>query len=885
MSVRVYMLAKELELGNQTIIEHLAQIGVSVPNHMTVLTDDVVKAIRKFFAVDSNLEASKAKERETKKKVAAAKAVEKKEQAAKKKAAAAKKKKAVKKKVAKKKAAPKEKAAAKEKKTVEKKTAKKKVTEEKKPEETAEAATDVAVEEAPPPEEAKKPKSPSTTAKAKRHRAKIASKSAAEVINSWEGAVEDKVERVGPPKRRGAVKVGKINIRPVRREGPSAPAKPAPPRRTVRPAAKAAPPTVKRRIDIIKTSPRQRIASRQKVPFLKAHISVRRKTDARRRRRQTTAAPARSIEVPDAFDVTMPVNAKDLAAKLGVRASAILTILLKNSIFTRINDPLGKEAIELVGLEYSKEITVIKPKDIEDTFREFIVQPRPEHTESRAPVITFLGHVDHGKTSLLDKVRSSKVVEGESGGITQHIGAYSVSRNNRALVFVDTPGHAAFTEMRARGANVTDVVVLVVAVDDGVMPQTEEAINHARAANVPMVVALNKIDKPNANTLKTKQQLAAIGLNPEEWGGDTVCVEVSATTGQGVDELLEMLILQADILELKADPGIPARGTVLEAKVSEDLGVVATLLVTEGTLKRGDPVVAGGTYGRIRSITDDTGKEILRAGPAIPISVAGFGDVPSAGDKFFVIDDLQKAREIALKRTRRFREMALVSRGGVAHVTLENLFSQIEAGKIKELPLIIKADVQGSIEALRKSLDELSTSEVRINILHIAAGGITESDVMLADASDAVIVGFHVVPDVKARSLAEERKVDIRLFRVIYEAVDTIKAAMSGMLDPEERETVLGTAVVKQCIKISRIGTVAGCAVTSGKILRSAKVRVSRDGVLVFEGDIQTLRRFKEDVREAAQGFECGIKVTGFNDFKEGDVMEAYHIEKIKREL
>ncbi|MFH1550296.1 MAG: translation initiation factor IF-2 [Planctomycetota bacterium] len=873
------MLAKELDLGNQTIIDHLAQIGVSVPNHMTVLTDDVVKAIRKFFAIDSNLEATRAKERETKKKVAAAKAVEKKEQAAKKKAAA-KKKKAVKKKVAKQKAAPEEKAAAKKEKAVEKK-----VTEEKKPEEAAEAATDVAVEEAPPSEKAKKPKSPSTTAKAKRHRTKIVGKSATEVIDNWEGAVEDKVERVGPPKRRGAVKVGRINIRPARREGPSAPAKPAPPRRTVRPAAKAAPPTVKRRIDIIKTSPRQRIASRQKVPFLKERISIRRKTDARRRRHQTTATPARSIEVPDAFEVTMPVNAKDLAAKLGVRASAILTILLKNSIFTRINDPLGEEAIELIGLEHNKEITVKKPKDIEDTFREFIVQPRPEHAEPRAPVITFLGHVDHGKTSLLDRIRFSKVVEGESGGITQHIGAYSVSRNNRALVFVDTPGHKAFTEMRARGANVTDVVVLVVAVDDGVMPQTEEAINHARAANVPMVVALNKIDKQNANILKTKQQLAAIGLNPEEWGGETVCVEVSATTGQGVDELLEMLILQADMLELKADPGIPARGTVLEAKVSEDLGVVATLLITEGTLKRGDTVVVGSTYGRIRSITDDTGKEMLHAGPAVPIGVTGLGDVPAAGDKFFAIDNLQKAREIALKRTQRSRQVALVSRGGVAHVTLENLFSQIEAGKIKELPLIIKADVQGSIEVLRKSLEELSTSEVRIKILHIAAGGITESDVMLADASDAVIVGFHVVPDVKARNLAEERKVDIRLFRVIYEAVDTIKAAMSGMLDPEERETVLGTAVVKQCIKISRIGTVAGCAVTSGKILRSAKVRVSRDGVLVFEGDIQTLRRFKEDVREAAQGFECGIKVAGFNDFKEGDVMEAYQIEKIKREL
>ena len=480
-------------------------------------------------------------------------------------------------------------------------------------------------------------------------------------------------------------------------------------------------PTAKRRIDIIKTSPRQRLASRQRVPFLK-DPGGRRK--GRRRKGGKPAEPEVRIVVPDKFEVTLPINAKDLAAKLGVKAGEILGFLLKQGVMARINDSLAPDTIEMVGIEYDKEITVNKPKDVEDVFMEGIVEQRPDHIEKRAPIIAFLGHVDHGKTSLMDKIRTTRVVDQESGGITQHIGAYSLKRNGRDLVFLDTPGHEAFTEMRARGANVTDIVVLVVAADDGVMPQTEEAISHAKAAGVAIVVAINKIDKPGANPLKTKQQLAVAGLNPEEWGGDTVCVEVSALTGDGIEDLLEMLVLQADILELKADPGIPARGTVIEAKVSEDLGVVARLLITDGTLHRGDAVVAGSTFGKIRSLFNDIGKDVPKVGPAMPVSITGLNEVPNAGDKFFAIDDIQRARVVAQERAQRSRETSLLTRNGAAHVTLENLFNQIDAGKRKELPLILKADVQGSIEALVKSLNALSTDEIKINILHTAVGGI-----------------------------------------------------------------------------------------------------------------------------------------------------------------
>ena len=924
MNVRVYMLAKEFELGNQTVMNQLGKMGYKMANHMALVSDDIVKAIRKFYADDRNWDAAQAAERAEKEKM-------KPPRRRIHKAAAHKKAPPAKKPAAKKSAAPPETAVA-----VEEKPAKapaKPPVKKKRAAPGVEAPPEVVVkpEAAPPPPAPPAP--PAEVAPPQAAAPPTPSAAAQAAGPAVRPTIDTRQPTVRHKPKRAAVKLGRIDLRmPVEEEpGPEKP-KPERPQRppfprpgapfvppgravglgapeegatafrgkrpkfgrrgptkvhvTHGPVTPALEPVGKHERRFIKTFAKQKLVSRQKIPFLKERVPLGRIAPLEAHRRTTAFIAPATVVVPDKFEVELPVTVKDLAAKLAVKVSDIIRrMMMNNKLMIRINDYLDDEIVQMVGMEFGKEIIVKKPRELEQALDEYITESKPEDLVTRAPVIAFLGHVDHGKTSLLDRIRKANVAAGEAGGITQHIGAYVVRKGDHRVVFLDTPGHEAFTEMRARGANVTDVVVLVVAADDGVMPQTLEAISHARAANVPIVVALNKIDKPNANLLKAKQQLATAGLNAEEWGGDTVVVPVSAMTGQGVDELVELLMLQSDLLELKANPTSNARGTVLEAKLTEEHGIAATMLVTDGTLHDGDIIVAGAAYGKVRNMRDDKGKHTEAAGPATPVAVYGLSELPRAGDKFVVIDDITKARQIALMRTRRIRETALIDRRTLGHVTLENLFERIAEGKVKELPVILKADMQGSIEAIVKSLSELSTSEVRLKYLHTAAGGISESDVMLADASDAVILGFQVVPDANARKLAEVKNVDIHLFRIIYDLIDTVKAAMSGMLEPEVRETVTGRANVKQVIKISRVGSVAGCAVIEGKIERSANVRLIRDGVIVQEGKIETLRRFKDDVREVEKGYECGIKIAGYDDVKEGDAIEAYKIEKIKRKL
>jgi len=923
-NVRVYMLAKEFELGNQTVMNQLGKMGYKMANHMALVSDDIVKAIRKFYADDRNWDAAQAAERAEKEKM-------KPPRRRIHKAAAHKKAPPAKKPAAKKSAAPPETAVA-----VEEKPAKapaKPPVKKKRAAPGVEAPPEVVVkpEAAPPPPAPPAP--PAEVAPPQAAAPPTPSAAAQAAGPAVRPTIDTRQPTVRHKPKRAAVKLGRIDLRmPVEEEpGPEKP-KPERPQRppfprpgapfvppgravglgapeegatafrgkrpkfgrrgptkvhvTHGPVTPALEPVGKHERRFIKTFAKQKLVSRQKIPFLKERVPLGRIAPLEAHRRTTAFIAPATVVVPDKFEVELPVTVKDLAAKLAVKVSDIIRrMMMNNKLMIRINDYLDDEIVQMVGMEFGKEIIVKKPRELEQALDEYITESKPEDLVTRAPVIAFLGHVDHGKTSLLDRIRKANVAAGEAGGITQHIGAYVVRKGDHRVVFLDTPGHEAFTEMRARGANVTDVVVLVVAADDGVMPQTLEAISHARAANVPIVVALNKIDKPNANLLKAKQQLATAGLNAEEWGGDTVVVPVSAMTGQGVDELVELLMLQSDLLELKANPTSNARGTVLEAKLTEEHGIAATMLVTDGTLHDGDIIVAGAAYGKVRNMRDDKGKHTEAAGPATPVAVYGLSELPRAGDKFVVIDDITKARQIALMRTRRIRETALIDRRTLGHVTLENLFERIAEGKVKELPVILKADMQGSIEAIVKSLSELSTSEVRLKYLHTAAGGISESDVMLADASDAVILGFQVVPDANARKLAEVKNVDIHLFRIIYDLIDTVKAAMSGMLEPEVRETVTGRANVKQVIKISRVGSVAGCAVIEGKIERSANVRLIRDGVIVQEGKIETLRRFKDDVREVEKGYECGIKIAGYDDVKEGDAIEAYKIEKIKRKL
>ncbi len=579
-----------------------------------------------------------------------------------------------------------------------------------------------------------------------------------------------------------------------------------------------------------------------------------------------------------------PITIKDLSSKLGIRANEIITkLLLGHNIRATINQILNEEIVQLLGIEYGVEIEISKKlTHAEHDFISEQVSTKAEDMVYRAPIVTFMGHVDHGKTSLLDSIRQTNVAAGEAGGITQHIGAYKVEMNRKSVVFLDTPGHEAFTAMRARGANITDVVVLVVAADDGVMPQTEEAINHAKAAEVPIVVAVNKIDKPDINPMRVKQQLASLDLNPEEWGGKTQFIETSAVTKKGIDTLLERLLLEAEILELKANPKNPARGVVLEAHLSEGRGVVANVLIQDGTLHQGDIILCGKTFGRARLITNDRGIEVKDAGPSTPVSVSDFSEVPEAGDKFYAVNDIQKAREIAQERQKKERETSLTK---YQHVTLDSLYSKIAEGNVKEIKIILKADYKGSVEVLKKALEGLSASEIKVKILHCGVGGITESDVLLADASDALVIGFYVTAEDKARILAEEKGVEIRLYKIIYDATNEIKAAMQGMLEPESKEVVLGQVEIRQVYNISKLGNIAGCYVKTGKITRNSSVRLIRDNIIIYDGKLESLKIVKDDAREVRAGFECGLKIANYNDIKVGDIVEAYEVQKITRTL
>jgi len=600
----------------------------------------------------------------------------------------------------------------------------------------------------------------------------------------------------------------------------------------------------------------------------------------RPRRRKGGAVIA---ERPKSVEVELPVTVRELSGATGIRVEEIIRSLMMQGALVTVNDNLSEEMLLVISDEFSVEINTRKPKSLEEVVLEEVSAPdRPEDLVPRAPVVTLLGHVDHGKTSLLDRIRRTHVTEQEYGGITQHIGAYSVNVDDRRVVFLDTPGHEAFTAMRARGANVTDIVVLVVAADDGVMPQTVEAINHARAAGAPIVVALNKIDKPNANPDRVKQQLSEQGLVPHDWGGDTEVVEVSAVTGQGIEDLLEVLTLEADLLELKANPKKAAHGTVIEAHLSEGRGVVATILVRDGTLNVGDYVICGGASGKVRAIYDDQGRSLDAAGPAMPVEISGLDVVPEAGDVLQGASDIHRAKELAQQRLDRRREEALVKR---KHVTLETLFTHLAESRVKEARVIIKADVMGSIEVLADSLNNLSTDEVRVNILHGAVGGVTESDVLLADASDAVIIAFHVVAEERAKSLADEKGVEIRTYHVIYEVVNDVRKALEGLLEPEHKEVVVGHMNVTNLFRSSKFGIILGGRVTDGRLNRSDNVRVIRDSRVVYDGKILSMRREKEDVREVQAGFECGVRLAGFNDVKEGDVLETYVIEEIARKL
>lgn len=587
-------------------------------------------------------------------------------------------------------------------------------------------------------------------------------------------------------------------------------------------------------------------------------------------------------KVDEVIEIDETIVVKDLADKLKKPVVEVIKALIFQGVMASVNQEIDFKTAEKL-IEGFGSIAVLKEnefiKAVEDEEVEENEIESTENEEKRPPIVTVMGHVDHGKTSLLDAIKKSKVTETEAGGITQHIGAYTVELNNEKITFLDTPGHEAFTSMRARGAQVTDVVILVVAADDGIMPQTVEAINHCKAAEVPMIIAINKIDKEGANPDRVKQELTEHGLVAEDWGGDTICVPVSARTKEGIDTLLEMVIITAEMLELKSDPNRRAKGTVIEAKLDKGRGPVASILVQNGTLKSGDSIIVGTTYGRIRAMIDDKGKKIKSAGPSMPVEILGLSEVPAAGDRFTVVKDEKTARIMAESRKEKERQSHFQTTN---RVSMENLYSQIQEGKVKELSVIVKADVQGSVEAVRQSIEKLSTDNVKVRVIHGAVGAITETDVSLAYASNAIIIGFNVRPDNNAIAIAERDGVDIKTYRIIYDALDDIKSAMIGMLEPEYKEVITGRCEARQVYKISNVGTIAGCYVLNGKITRNCGVRVIRDGIVIVESQLASLKRFKDDVKEAASGYECGLSIEKFNDIKEGDIIEGYVMEEIK---
>ena len=579
------------------------------------------------------------------------------------------------------------------------------------------------------------------------------------------------------------------------------------------------------------------------------------------------------------IEIGETITVKELCEKLGKPTNDVIKNLIFLGVMAGVNQEIDFSTAEKLCEKYE---VLVEKKEAETELEEFEeeVDVVEENLVKRPPIVTIMGHVDHGKTSLLDAIRHAKVTASEAGGITQHIGAYTVSLNGEKITFLDTPGHEAFTAMRARGAQVTDIVILVVAADDGIMPQTKEAINHCKAADVPMIVAINKIDRPGANVDRVKQELTEHGLVSEDWGGDTICVPVSAKTGENLESLLEMVLLTAEMQELQADPNRKAKGTVIEAKLDKGRGSVASILIQNGTLNVGDSILVGSTYGRIRAMFDDRGKKIKSAGPSIPVEILGLSEVPSAGDRFVVCKDEKTARNMADLRKQKIKAD---SHQASNRVSLEDLYSQIQEGKVKELAIVVKADVQGSVEAIRQSLEKLSTDDVKVRVIHGAVGAITETDVTLAAASNALIIGFNVRPDGNATAQSEKESIEIKTYRIIYDAIEDVKSAMIGMLEPEYKEVVNGKAEVRMTYKISNVGTIAGCYVIDGKIVRNSEVRVIRDGIVIFESTLASLKRFKDDAKEVAKGYECGLSIEKFNDLKDGDIIESFTMEAIKR--
>ena len=585
-----------------------------------------------------------------------------------------------------------------------------------------------------------------------------------------------------------------------------------------------------------------------------------------------------SMEETQIIEIGDSITVKELAEKLNKPSNEVIRTLIFSGVMAAINQEIDFATAEKVCAEY--DVLVEKKEESQELEELEIEEDDEENLQKRPPIVTVMGHVDHGKTSLLDCIRKSRVTASEAGGITQHIGAYTITINGEKITFLDTPGHEAFTAMRARGAQVTDIVILVVAADDGIMPQTKEAIAHCKAAGVPMVVAINKIDKPGANPDRVKQELAEEGLLVEAWGGDVISEEVSAKQNLNIDKLLEMVLLSAEMLELKANKNRRAVGTVIEAKLDKGRGAVASLLVQNGTLHVGDSILVGSTYGRIRAMFDDTGKKIKSAGPSIPVEVLGLSEVPEAGDRFNQVKDEKTARNMAEARKEKMKSETQMANH---RVSLEDLYSQIQEGKVKELSIIVKADVQGSVEAIRQSLEKLSTDDVKVRVILGAVGAITETDITFAAASNALVIGFNVRPDNNASAQAEKEGVDIKTYRIIYDAIEDIKKAMIGMLEPEYKEVILGSAEVRTTYKISNVGTIAGCYVQSGKLRRNAEVRVIRQGIVIFESTLSSLKRFKDDAKEVASGYECGLSVDKFNDIKEGDIIECFMMEAIQR--
>ena len=629
----------------------------------------------------------------------------------------------------------------------------------------------------------------------------------------------------------------------------------------------------------------EKVASNQNQNDTKKHKKKKNKKEKNKKsNKQQPAiieAPTEETISEDTILVRDGMTVGELSEVLSVNSTELIKkLFMELKIMANINQSLTLEQIELIAMDYGKEIQEEVEINKEDLDLYFEVEDEEKNLKERAPIVTIMGHVDHGKTTLLDTIRNTRVTAGEAGGITQHIGAYQVRTKDKKITFLDTPGHAAFTTMRARGAKITDVTILVVAADDGVMPQTIEAINHAKAADVPIIVAVNKMDKPQANPDRVMNELVEYGLISEEWGGDTIFVPISALKGEGIDELLENILLVTEMQELKANPNRLALGTVIEAKLDKGRGAVATLLIQNGTLNVGDPLVVGNTYGRVRAMINDRSKNIHAAKPSTPVEITGLQDVPNAGDRFVVFGDEKTARQIGEKRQQQYIE---TTRQANSAVSLDTLFEQMKQGEMKDLNIIIKADVQGSVEALAMSLAKIDVEGVNVRIIHTGVGAINESDITLAVASSAVVIGFNVRPDNNAKQMAATEQVDIRLHSIIYKVIEEIEAAMTGLLDPEFVEKVIGLAEVRQVYKVSKIGTIAGAYVTEGKVSRDGKVRVIRDSVVIYEGEIDTLRRFKDDVKEVQSGYECGMTVENFNDIKEGDVFEVYIMEEVKK--